>query len=698
MRNFKNQLVLIPLLIFLLSITSHGQTSILPTNDAYTSEANPNQNFGGESNLRISKSINGNEEHAFLSFNLDVVTGDFEQIILKITSPNNSQISTQLRLLSSDVNESSITWNNQPTDNDFIVHGGSTFENVIYYDVTQIASERIDQNETLNFLLYSNLIGDSSQIIASKESASNQDKPQLILLENTTMDFSIFGLKNVTGTSIEEGDEGDFSSIIMDSKNNFEDTLDKYGGFIQPEISYEATGYFRTERINGIWNFIDPLGNIFYSVGLNSVDDTDMLTLPQDFTDLGINTLGSWSEETIDNIAYTPNLNVLRKYQNTVDGDAELSWDAGVLPVWEEDFESYVNEVMPDELQPYKDDPYLLGYFLDNELKFSSTQLEKSLEFAPTNDQFIKANEYMAQTYGANYSPNQVTDEDELIYVEMVADKYFSVITSAVRNVDPNHLILGTRLNGNVRYRVPVVEKTGEYCDVMSINYYREWEIQEQDWMFWSEHTDIPWITTEFYTKGLDTVGSLDVDGNIIDNDDGAGWLVPDQEERALFFENYVIKTLEDPNCIGYHWFRFIDNNASNKGLYNSDYEAYPPLAESFEQINRSKYALRENRLRGFSTSILENVITLSVNDELVSPNTIINSYPNPAIDILNIANFGQSENYTSSLYDLKGRLIKESTNQKILVIGDMSPGIYLLEITDQQSGAKFAEKIAIKR
>ena len=694
---FKYQLALTFLLATLISTVFKAQTSIFPTNDAYTSESNPNENFGGETELRINKSLNGNEENAFLSFDLNGVTEDFEQVLLKITSPNDSHISTQLRLLSNDVNETSITWSNQPTDSNFVFHGGITIENVIYFDVTQIVTERINQNETLNFLLYSNLISESSQIFASKEDPNNENKPQLILLEDADMEFALFELRNVIGTSIEDGNEGEFSSIIMNTKNNFEDTLDQYGGLIQPGISYEATGYFRTERIDGIWHFIDPLGNIFYSVGLNSVDQTEMLDLPQDFIDLGINTMGSWSEE-IDDIAYTPMLNVLRKFQNAVDGDAELSWDAGVLPVFEQDFESYVNEMMPDLLAPYRNDRYLLGYFLDNELKFSSTQLEKSLDFAPTNDQFIKADEYMRATYGSNYSPNQVTDEDELTYVEMVADTYFSIVTEAVRDVDPNHLIIGSRLNGNVRYRIPVVRKTSEYCDVMSINYYREWEILEEDWMFWAEHTDIPWMTTEFYTKGFDTVGDIDIDANTIDNDDGAGWLVPDQEERALFFENYVLKTMEDPKCIGFHWFRFIDNNGSNKGLYDGNYEIYVPLEESFEQINRSKYALRERRLKGFSTSASGNIVTLSANDEVVTLKTIINIYPNPANNILHIDATGQFKNYTSSLYDLEGRLMKTATNTNALDVSGISPGIYLLEIADQQSSERFVEKIAIRR
>ena len=599
-----SQIIAFVLFVMCSTAKCYGQIGIFPTNDTYTDSANPLSNFGSDSELKIQKSYDGNDDvNAYLSFDLDGVNESFEQILLKLTSPNNSLKSVQIKVLPVGVDENEMTWSNQPTDSEYLFYGGFSIGDTVYFDVTNIVFEKIAQNQTLNLLLFSNLFDTGSQIFNSKESVHEEGRPQLVLLDDPMINVAQFGLKDTIATTIEEGV---FNSIILDSKNDFQDNLDEFGGLIQPDISYEATGFFRTELIDGIWNYIDPIGNIFYSVGLNSVDDVSALDLPNDFKDLGINTLGSWSEETIDDIVYTPQLNILRKFQNGVDGDAELTWDAGVLPVFEQDFESYITEMMPGWLEPYKDDPYVLGYFLDNELKFSSTQLEKSLEFAPTNDQYIKANEYMIATYGPNYSPNQVTDEDELIYVGMVADTYFSIVTTAVRNIDPNHLILGSRLNGNIRYRIPVVEKTGEYCDVMSINYYREWEIQEADWIFWAEHTDIPWMTTEFYTKGQDVEGNLDVDGDIIDNDDGAGWLVPTQKERAVFFENYILKTLEDPRCIGYHWFRFVDNNGSNKGLYDADYEAYPDLAKSFVEINEAKYALRDQRLRGYST--LDNI------------------------------------------------------------------------------------------
>ena len=200
-----------------------------------------------------------------------------------------------------------MTWNNQPIDSEYLFYGGFSIGDAVYFDVTNIVFEKIAQNQTLNLLLFSNLFDTGSQIFNSKESVQEEGRPQLVLLDNPMINVAQFGLKDTIATTIEEGV---FNSIILDSKNDFQDQLDEFGGLIQPGISYEATGFFRTELIDGIWNYIDPIGNIFYSVGLNSVDDVSALDLPNDFKDLGINTLGSWSEETIDDIVYTPQLNL----------------------------------------------------------------------------------------------------------------------------------------------------------------------------------------------------------------------------------------------------------------------------------------------------------------------------------------------------------------------------------------------------
>ncbi len=50
---------------------------------------------------------------------------------------------------------------------------------------------------------------------------------------------------------------------------------DKYFGLIDPDRKYEATGRFRTQKIDGKWWLITPDGNLFYSFGITCAGNID---------------------------------------------------------------------------------------------------------------------------------------------------------------------------------------------------------------------------------------------------------------------------------------------------------------------------------------------------------------------------------------------------------------------------------------
>jgi len=58
----------------------------------------------------------------------------------------------------------------------------------------------------------------------------------------------------------------------------FGQSRDEYGGW-EDGPTFTATGRFRTQQINGKWWFIDPLGKLFLSYGINSVDYTALTTI-----------------------------------------------------------------------------------------------------------------------------------------------------------------------------------------------------------------------------------------------------------------------------------------------------------------------------------------------------------------------------------------------------------------------------------
>lgn len=112
------------------------------------------------------------------------------------------------------------------------------------------------------------------------------------------------------------------------------------------------------------------------------------------------------------------------------------------------------------------------------------------------------------------------------------------------------------------------------------------------DWAQWAKK---PFFITEFYTKAEDSG---------LPNVSGAGWLVRTQKDRGLHYQNFCLQLLQSPSCVGWHWFRYQDNdpsdptadpsnNDSNKGIVNTTYDAYPVLTDWMRQLNIRKYSLR---------------------------------------------------------------------------------------------------------
>mmetsp|Transcript_2440 Transcript_2440/g.3512 ORF Transcript_2440/g.3512 Transcript_2440/m.3512 type:complete len:152 (+) Transcript_2440:915-1370(+) len=108
----------------------------------------------------------------------------------------------------------------------------------------------------------------------------------------------------------------------------------------------------------------------------------------------------------------------------------------------------------------------------------------------------------------------------------------------------------------------------------------------------WGESSGRPFIITEFYAKGEDSK---------MPNVGGAGFVVKTQQDRGQFFQNFVLGLLLEPHCVGYHWFKYIDDDPddqkklqrmSNKGVLNSRYEPYKPLIDAQRLINSQGYAV----------------------------------------------------------------------------------------------------------
>ena len=134
----------------------------------------------------------------------------------------------------------------------------------------------------------------------------------------------------------------------------------------------------------------------------------------------------------------------------------------------------------------------------------------------------------------------------------------------------------------------------GKYVDVLSCNYYGRWTPKPEEMNNWSSWSGKPFIITEWYVKGEDSG---------LPNQSGAGWIVKTQTDRGLFYQNYTLALLDSGNCVGWHWFKYQDNDPSlkgaelsnidaNKGIVNYSYETYKPCLELMGEINQQIYDL----------------------------------------------------------------------------------------------------------
>ena len=173
--------------------------------------------------------------------------------------------------------------------------------------------------------------------------------------------------------------------------------LNSYGGVMEPKQN--ATGFFRAEKINGRWWIIDPKGGRFIHRGVASVNPltTDGAkaalaklfkdragwaeATTQQLWDAGFNGTGSWSDD--DNLAQAPRRVVSTKLVGLMSGFAktrgkEFAWMGrghmdylGDCPfIFDPGFKEYCQTACK-ALVANKDDPWLLGYYTDNEMPWS---------------------------------------------------------------------------------------------------------------------------------------------------------------------------------------------------------------------------------------------------------------------------------------------------------------------------------------
>jgi hypothetical protein len=391
---------------------------------------------------------------------------------------------------------------------------------------------------------------------------------------------------------------------------------DLYGGRLDRKQA--ATGFFRPAKLGRRWYLIDPAGNPYIQAGVCSLaagkSPNNRRNLKERFGTAenwaaqtsewlranGFTGSGGWSD--VEVLRQAPHPLVYCTMSNFM-GDfgkskhlthqqaGHLGYVGDCIPVFHPEFPAWC-DTAASKLAGSKDDPFLLGHFTDNELPAPADLLDRCLHL-DADDAGRKA----AERWLAGRRSADLTAADRELFRGFVYQRYFEVTTAAVRKYDPNHLCLGPRMHAPFLKSAPIMRAAGKSLDALALNVYHYWTPPSDLMAMWTRESGKPFIVTEWYAKGEDSGFA---------NTTGAGWNVPTQRDRGWFYQNFTLGLLEAGNCVGWQWFKYMDNDPedthsdpsnrdSNKGIVNLHYEPYADLVAAMKSLNANIYALADS-------------------------------------------------------------------------------------------------------
>jgi hypothetical protein len=313
-----------------------------------------------------------------------------------------------------------------------------------------------------------------------------------------------------------------------------------------------------------------------------------------------MNTMGNWSDYRISKMRRTP-------YTIAVHPWSPIIFD-NVWDVFRPEFAGNFDRGIARAVQESADDPWCIGYFVDNELAWSNPVnfMGRVLSAGPENHTkqrfvaFLKEKSggaisvfnQRAKTAFADWEALQkntgtvdltVLKAEAEEFYGRIGEQYFSVVKTAVKKHAPNRLYLGCRMHVS---NPIIVQAAGRHCDVLSFNLYREDVREFQP----PGAVDAPCLVSEFHFGALDR-GSL-----------ATGLAqASDQEDRADKYHAYVSGALQNPWMVGTHWFAYCpqaitgrgDGENYQDGLFDVTNNPYPELRSALRDVGYRLYDIR---------------------------------------------------------------------------------------------------------
>ena len=298
------------------------------------------------------------------------------------------------------------------------------------------------------------------------------------------------------------------------------------------------------------------------------------------------NTLGNWSDPAFagdKRIAYTVPILISGDFNSVSTG---FDYWGRMPDPFDPRFVKATEVAVAKATKNVRDDPWLLGYFADNELAWAGRGPQGRWALAtgslaqgpdsPAKQAFLA---YLKKTHGdaaafakawgigiTNWEqvatngfkapdPNEAHPAiaaDYIAFLKLYADRYFRTVAQTLKKADPHHLFLGGRL----AVRTPEVEEaSAAYADVTSINTYTDLPEHGFDVAAFRK-LDKPVLITEFHFGSADR-GPF---GNGVA-------AAANEEERGKAYARFVDAAVASGVIVGTHWFQYVDQPVTGRVL-----------------------------------------------------------------------------------------------------------------------------------
>jgi hypothetical protein len=362
----------------------------------------------------------------------------------------------------------------------------------------------------------------------------------------------------------------------------------RYGGYLQKQV--KSSGFFRVQKVDGRWWFVDPDGYLFLSVGVDCVNpggggnarDLDkregmFKQLPpeqfkqsgrghetvsfgswnlyrrygNDFHEKscdmaikrmnswGLNTIGNWSSEKVyglNRIAHTQQLR----------GLAMESKLMGLADVYAPEFAAQMDSAMKSYLPQNKNNPWILGYFVGNEPSWLRQE-------ARLCDLILQGDDCPIKTELQKFLKDENTPERKKQFIFQTFRIFLQTVKTTMKRYDSNHLNLGIRFGNLSELDEELMKICHDSFDVLSFNCYAlkpDKETMDRALNL----TDMPMIIGEYHFGTVDRGMAQSL------------WQVNSQQERGVAYRYYTENAYSHPGLIGTAYFQWCDQDLTGRG------------------------------------------------------------------------------------------------------------------------------------